>query len=283
MPATPSVDVSQSFVTSVTDGGSPEIQTSMAFTNVVGSFPTERFDVAQASVTAVTDGPDTALEVSQSFVIVVAKGKVDDPTVRAWTFTLDGHDFYVLRLGNTETLVYDLTTEQWFTWGSGDSTLWDAYTGTNWIGGNTFSANFGSNVIVGSNANGSLFFLDPDKPNDDPAVEGRDLSPFRRRITAQLPVRGYNRVSVYQVEMLGSVSELDTGATDSFELLYSDDRGSNYTSAGSITSIDEDFSIRASWRSLGSFSSPGRIFRVQDTGSLKRIDSLTVSTNFDQG
>jgi hypothetical protein len=219
------------------------------------------------------------VQVSQVDVIVITNGRIDDPSIRAWTFTLDGHDFYVLRLGNAETLIYDFATEQWAVWATGEEDYWSVYSGTNWVGGNTYAATFGSNIIVGSDSTGSLFFLDPNKPNDDAVLSERSAVPFTRRVTGQIPIRGFDYARVFEVQLLGSVSQLNIGATTGFELFYSDDRGNTYTSAGTIETVDGDYTIRGSWRSLGSFTSPGRLFRVEDTGALKRIDSLTVSTN----
>jgi hypothetical protein len=278
---TPSIEVSQAFVSSINGGDTLSVQISQAFVAAVANFPTEQIQVSQGFVTLLSGGTDRAIEVSQAMVLVICRGRVDDPKIRAWTFTLDGHDFYVLRLGNTETLVYDLTTEQWSVWGAAEENLWSAYTGINWIGGNGFAAQFGSNIIVGADSNGSIFFLDPDKPNDDAVVTGRGPSPFRRRLTGQIPLRGYNYTRVFEVQLLGSVSDLDNGATEDIELLYSDDRGDNYVSAGTIATIDGQYDIRASWRSLGSFSSPGRLFRFQDFGALKRVDSITINTNLE--
>lgn len=283
MVATPSMELSQASVFSITSGETANIQISQAFVLSVSNFPTEQVELSQSLVQVLTAGPTKDIELSQSFVIAVVRGRVDDPSIRAWAFTLDGHDFYVLRLGNEETLIYDVLTDQWSQWGTADTGYWSVYTGSNWVGGNGFAANQGSNVIVGSDANGALFFLDPNKPEDDAVVTGRDPSPFRRRVTGQLPLRGYDSARVYEVQVLGSVSDLDLGADPDIELLYSDDRGDNYVSAGVITTVDQDFDIRANWRSLGSFRSPGRLFRLEDYGALKRIDSITVNTSMADG
>lgn len=282
MVATPSILVSQSDLNTVAEGGAADIFVSQADSVTVFNIPTEEIHVTQADESAVIDvGAD--IQISQLDIIAIFTGRVDDPSVRAWTFTLDGHDFYVLRLGTEETLIYDLLTEQWHVWSTGEELYWSLFTGVNWFGGNTFSDFFGSNVIVGSDANGSLFFLDPNKPSDDAAVTGRDPVPFRRRVTSQLAIRGYDRARVYEVQLLGSVSQFDLGADNLVHLLYSDDRGDNYISAGTVTTSPRDYDIRATWRSLGSFSSPGRLFQVEDFGALKRIDSLTVNTDLQQG
>src|SRR3546814_14617292 len=98
----------------------------------VANFPTESIENSQDFVLVVSSGATPSIQLSQSWVTVVARGRVDDPKVRAWTFTLDGHDYYVLRAGNIETLVYDTHNGQWYVWSSFDSDLWKAFNGTNW-------------------------------------------------------------------------------------------------------------------------------------------------------
>jgi hypothetical protein len=57
-----------------------------------------------------------ALRMVQADVLAYVRGRIQNPKMRAWTFTLDGHDFYVLRLGMDLTLVYDVSSEQWVDW-----------------------------------------------------------------------------------------------------------------------------------------------------------------------
>lgn len=254
---------------------------SQADTVAVFNLPSAAMEATQGEMALITVSDGVPMEVSQLDMVAIFRGRVDDPSVRAWTFTLDGHDFYVLHLGSDETLVYDLSTEQWYLWGSQDNAYWSAFTGTNWFGGNNFAASTGSNVIVGSDSNGALFFLDPDKSLDDSPSTGREPVSFNRRVTGQLMSRGYDSTRVFEVQLLGSLGQTDGISDLEVELLYSDDRGDSYVSAGAITTQDDNYDIRASWRSLGSFRSPGRLFRIEDDGALKRIDSLTVSTNND--
>lgn len=243
------------------------------------SEPSQTAEISQAAVLAAEDSNGGSAEITQVAVLAAVRGRVSDPSVKAWTFTLDGHDFYVLRLGNTETLVYDVTSEQWYKWADFGAELWGLYTGCNWVPGNKFAQEYGSNIICGSDSNGSLFFLDPDKETDDAAVAGREAQAFTRRVTAQIPLRGYNRASLYEVQLIGSTGQLNDTDLTAITLSYSDDRGANYVSAGSVTIEDGDYDTRATWRSLGSFSSPGRLIRIEDTGALKRIDSLTINSD----
>jgi hypothetical protein len=64
-----------------------------------------------------------ALRVPQADVLAYVRGRIQNPKLRAWTFTLDGHDFYVLRLGMDLTLVYDVYSEQWMDWDAFGETL----------------------------------------------------------------------------------------------------------------------------------------------------------------
>jgi hypothetical protein len=274
MAATPSIQVSQGDV-NVISSATGNIQISQADTAAVYNFPAEEIQTSQVDVQVSYQGA-SKMQVSQVDVIAIVKGRVDDPSIRAWTYTLDGHDFYVLRLGNDETLVYDVATEQWSVYTTGNSAYWSVYTGTNWIGGNNFAKDYGSNVIVGSDSNGALFFLDPTKPEDD-SLAGNYIVPFLRRITGQLISRGYNYNPLYEVQLLGSLNQESLALDLDVELLYSDDRGDSYVSAGTITTVPNDYTVRGSWRSLGSFTSPGRLIRIEDHGALARIDSLTVN------
>lgn len=248
------------------------------------SGPAQEVNATQVVLQVIGDSKGGNVQVQQTPVLVAVAGRTDDPAVRAWTFTLDGHDFYVLRLGTQETLVYDVLTEQWYQWGTGSTPLWNVYHGENWVGGNSIGSRFGSNVLVGSDSNGAIYFLDPDGDEDDPAegdVSVRGTQSFLRRVTAQVPVRGYNSKSVYEVQLIGTTGELGATSLTDVTLSYSDDRGDNYVSAGTVTIPDGDYTTRATWRSLGSFRLPGRIFRLEDSGALKRIDSLTMNSDLE--
>ena len=88
------------------------------------------------------------------------------PQARVWTFSLDGHDFYVLRLGDSETLVYDLYSEQWVDWANFQKEFWRANNGQNWAGASKLAYTYGSDVVVGDDTYGLLWFLDPEQPYD---------------------------------------------------------------------------------------------------------------------
>jgi hypothetical protein len=267
------------------------VRTSQARVFAIGAYPTADLRVGQSHVEAVakpsTDvrvgqshveavaKPAPDLRVGQARVLVVARGRVSDPHVRAWTFTLDGHDYYVLRLGNDETLLYDLSTEQWYIWGSGDADLWRAFVGMNWQGAKALSPTYGSAVLVGDDGNGALYFLDPTGYYDDDAIFG-NATPrqFLREITGQVATRSRDSVPCYGVHLIGSVGETTEAALTAITLYTSDDQGHTYDQHDTIDVANAEYNARVEWGSLGAFSAPGRLFRVQDYGALYRIDFL---------
>lgn len=220
--------------------------------------------------------------VTQAVLLAVIRGRTDSPYIRAWTYTLDGHDYYVLHLGSVETLVYDTHAQTWAVWGSGNLPSWRAYTGTNWIGGRALGGTF-SNIVTGDDSSGTLYWLDPEGDRDDDAIEGSDLPrPFRREITGQVVLKpGYNFVPCYGVQLMGSIGSGPEGGLE-VNLEVSDDRGHTYWDAGNIAINEYDYTARVNWLSLGSMTAPGRLFRVMDRGALKRIDSLATDDQMDR-
>jgi len=274
MALTPSIQTSQAASTVAAQSTVSALRTSQAAALVVANLPSDSIKVSQAEATVVSTLTSDKMRISQVAAIVVGRGRSDDPAVRAWTFTLDGHDFYVLRLGATETLVYDLHSDQWYVWGSGMDNLWRAYTGSNWLGGNSLAGSYGSNVIVGDDGNGALYFLDPYSDADDDAFVGNEAPrQFERIISFQVPTKRYTSTRCFGVEVLGSIGQELENTVTSVNLQYSDDRGITYNDAGSITTPADEYSSRLYWGSLGSIQAPGRIFKITDYGALKRMDS----------
>lgn len=257
------------------------------FSNVSGTtvraiynYPADEGKVSALAVRAFTDGTAIEARASGLFARLLIRGRIDDPKVRVWTFTLDGHDYYVIRLGNIETLVYDTYSEQWSVYGDAEDSLWEAYQGINWIGSGSLSDRYGSNIIVGDDSNGALYFLNPEAYSDDDRVDG-ELTPrtFERVFQGQLTKRSYDYEKCYAVELLGSIGKMDQPTLTDVTLYISDDQGITYSDMGTITIPNESYKTRVDWRSLGSFTAPGRLFKIVDTGALHRVDSLTADTD----
>lgn len=284
MALTPTIYSSQFDVLTVVDNpGTQEIRTSQFDLLTIFNFPSEQVDASQfdTMVTMERQGFTAMMEVSQFDCIAILRGAVDDPTVRAWTFTLDGHDFYVLKLGNTETLVYDVFAEQWYIWGTRDTNRWRAFTGHNWLGGRRHAEEYGSNILVGDESNGALYFLNPMEITDDDPVSGADVPrPFLREIMGQIPMRGYDMKSCYGVSLMGAIGETADVTLTAITLFTSDDEGHSYDEHETLNIDPGDYPARADWNSgLGSFAAPGRLFLIQDRGALQRIDWLDMATD----
>lgn len=236
-----------------------------------GNYPAASSKASQAQVLVTTRTIANLVQSSQFQVLVAARGSVNDPSVKAWSFTLDGHDYYVLRLGNTETLVFDVASDSWYTWGYDAANLWRTLDGTDWIGCGTLLKTFGTNVVVGDDGNGALYFLDPGSDvDDDPSSGSTTPRPFTRELQTQYMLRGYGGTPCYGIQLQGSVGSY----SGTVNLTVSDDRGNTYKDVGTVTTTVGDYSTRINWRSLGSMNSPGRLFKFTDYGALKRIDSL---------
>jgi len=201
---------------------------------------------------------------------------MDNPRLRAWTFTLDGHDFYVLRLGDTKTLVYDVSSEQWMDWASWEKDYWRASLGANWVGGTALADTWGSNVIVGDDTFGLLWFLDPDQGFDEHPDYAIDVDmPIEHIAMAQMPMRGRDVLPCNVVYLTADNSgPTFTGAA--VTLSISDDAGKTFWDADTITievgNVEQEFN----WYSLGQIGTPGRLFKIVDNG-LTRLDDFKMN------
>jgi hypothetical protein len=242
------------------------------------NFPSKELNIPQGRIIA-TFRQMAEINVPQTRILVAARGRVANPTIRAWTFTLDGHDFYVLRLGDSETLVYDASTEQWTDWASKEST-WRVNTGISWVGGQGLAHQYGSSVVVGDDGWGVLGFLDPECPYDE---HPDYLNPvqqleFERVVMGQIAERGRGVTPCYAVFLTGdnygiSVDDFVPGVT----LEYSDDAGKTFDNAGTINVTVDTTDQTYEWLSLGQIDNPGRLFRITDNGVFTRIDDMKMN------
>ncbi len=229
-----------------------------------------------------------ALRTSEAAILVAARGRVENPKLRAWTFTLDGHDFYVLRLGLGLTLVYDVYSEQWMDWDAFEKDYWPVNIGINWVGGvgllTPEGGNWGSNVLVGDDSLGLLWFLDPDQPYDESFDGPLDPAPekyFPRTVMGQLPVNGREVLPCYAAWLttdMGNPAYFGAGVT----LEISDDAGKTFEDMGLVSVTQGDSRPEVSWYSLGQIEAPGRLFRISDDGAIARIDGMEMNDPDDE-
>lgn len=272
---TPELRTTQAGVLAAVEGN--DLRVTQAYVMTAINFPTEQLRVTQAGIlAAVKSAMD--IRVTQAKVLVAGRGRVTNSRVRAWTFTLDGHDFYVLRLGDDETLVYDVYSEQWSCFTSGDLSVWRAQYGINWPGSDNYANTYNSNVLVGDDTLGLVWFLDPNQGYDDHPTEGVVTEQlFNRKVMGQVPLTGRDRVPCYQVFL-----DCDVGAPTAdgttVTLYTSDDAGHNFDNQGALTIVLDDFSQELYWTSLGQIRAPGRLFRLEDDGAITTIYGLDMRT-----
>lgn len=272
MAVTPTINVPQGQVMAAYKSTATAIRIPAGQVVTVYNVPAKGVTATEAMVMAPVEATPTQIRATQGNVLVVARGRVDNFNSRAWTFTIDDHDFYVLQLGKQGTLVYDLLTQQWMTWDSFNRDIpnWRANTGCQW---ESVPAGFGqTDALAGDDTTGMLWFLDNDQQYDG---DGRDLTnavqvPFNRVLTGGLPARGRGNIQCSYVFLSGSDGENLPGSTVTLDV--SDDLGKSWSTGGTLV-LNDDPMQDITWFSLGSFGAPGRIFRVTDTGMV-RIDSL---------
>ncbi len=217
------------------------------------------------------------IDVTQSNMMVVTRGKITNPKIIAWAYTLDGHDYYVLKLGTeAKTLVFDISTGMWSWWSGPDTPRWRANCGMNWRSSGNIPSIYGSNVVVGDDSYGVLWVLDPEKGLDDHLLSEAEVT-FPRVATGQMITRDRNFLPIYTVNLTASLgAPALTGNTVTLE--YSDDQGNTYVTADEpqiavAGNYEQDFM----WMSLGLVRSPGRLFRISDDGAFARIDGLDIN------
>jgi hypothetical protein len=281
MALTPELKVSGVRVRAIASGGNLDL-TSFLVRTVV-NYPSEDVWVTGIRTRAVVSYPTNTI-LTGIRVRAVVRGRIASPRLRAWTFTLDGHDFYVLRLGDTLTLVYDVYSEQWMEWADLDKSYWRPNLGINWTGGDGLAPVYGSNVLVGDDTFGLLWFLDPEQPYDEHPDELNPVQEiyFDRIVMGQMMVKGRETMPVYAAWLttdMGAPAYTGAGVT----LEISDDAGVSFFDCGTIEVTLDTNSPELSWYSLGLITAPGRLFKITDDGAITRIDSLVVNDPDDGG
>lgn len=276
MALSPFIRASQGqFLASIVPDGDARVSQLMLYAAV--GFPSEATRVSQAQI-LVAYAAAMDLRVSQAQILVAVRGRVANPRLRAWSFSLDGHDFYVLRLGDTLTLVYDLTSEQWVDWSDFNNVFWRPNVGMNWAGGTGLAHQYGSNVLAGDDTYGLLWFLDPNQPYDehsdflDPVQELY----FERITMGQMPIRGRETMPCFAAWLttdMGKPAYVGAGVT----LYISDDAGETFDDMGLVTVVLGENTPELSWYSLGQITAPGRLFKIVDDGAVARIDGMEMN------
>lgn len=277
MVETPEMRMPQATITTVVRQSAVDVRVPQTTAMAVYNVPADAINVTYLGINHVRSQLAETIRLTQETVMVVYRGLIENPKLIAWWYTLDGHDYYVLKLGTSgKTLVYDLTTEQWSWWASPQSSRLRASVGMNWRSSYAIPGLFGTNVILGDDSYGVLWVLDPNKATDDSLI-GSDSQAFDRQATGQMVVRGHKTMPVFSVQLNASFGNPGT-ETNSIKLSYSDDAGKTYVDADVIQATTEgDYAQYVEWRGLGVARQPGRLFKITDEGALARIDSMSVN------
>lgn len=282
MVAAAGIDASQAAALVTARHAAADIRVPQAALYVPINVPAVDMRAAQARGLVVEKRIPTDIRVPQAAIMVVCDGRVASPQIRAFTFTLDGHDFYVLRLGDTETIVYDTASKQWVDWDSNGLPFWRANCGINWVGANKIGfQNGNTNIVVGDDTWGLLWFLAPKQQYDDAtdvlAPPAQQQQPYVRVAMAQTLINGRDFQPCYAVFLSGDNYGITADFVPYIQLETSDDQGRTWINHGVITAqpdlLDQDYR----WTSLGQMQSPGRLFKLTDNGILTRIDSLEMN------
>lgn len=203
----------------------------------------------------------------QAYVLIPCGNGVPDPVrSRAWWFTLDGHTFYVLDLGQEGTYVYDMITQQWSRWYTdGFEGAWNMKAGTMWNG---------LRAVAGDTLTGQVWVVDPTTNMDEGWREVQHV------VTGGIMLRGRVYVGMSTLNLVGSAGDItsDTGQAE-IRMRFSDDMGKTWSDYYAVAVSEGDFSEETAWRSLGSFANPGRIIEISDVGGTIRIDGLDTNLN----
>lgn len=194
----------------------------------------------------------------------LVKGFGDKRKLRAWPFTQDDHDFYVLQL-NDNTLVFDKSTHQWARWQSPGYSYWRGDDGCGWEGFN----------VCCDPRSGKVWKIDPTGRLDR---DGTTITPITSKVVGMVTERFRNMVPCYMAELAVSEGKPPIGidaTTVGIQLLSSDDNITFYDH-GTIPGVTTGENIDVRWYGLGLMQSTGRIFEIIDTGYARRIDGLNI-------
>lgn len=236
---------------------------------VVADVIAEYARISQAMLQVVHKGTSGArTRATDAFIqAVYTTGAPNNTRQRAWTFDLDGHTFYALDLATSGTLLYDLTTQSWTHYETaGFGGHWNMKNGHAWRGG--------KKVVGGDTSSGKVYYLDVNGFLD----EGWRPVIYEVRGVIFATDIAYHRQ--YALRLQGSAGKLADDLAPVLNMQFSDDQGATWSDEYTVT-LQADTRQRIEFRSLGSFTSPGRIFRLYDTGGIKFLAYVTAETDGD--
>lgn len=261
------------FTLDLVDSGVPSLATNAAdyqsVTYGLVAQPAAQVLDEQTAVLAVssaqTSGGNYKVFGEQFVGYALVKGFGDTRKLRAWTFTQDDHDFYVLQL-NDSTLIYDKLTGEWARWQSPGYSYWRGDDGCGWEGFN----------VACDPHSGKIWKIDAQGRID---IDGTVHTPITSKVVGVLSVRFRRNVPCYMAELALSEGKPPTGVAAGgayLQLRTSSDDGQSWVDHGNVlsTALGEDITVR--WYGLGLMKAPGQVFEITDTGYARRLDGFNI-------
>lgn len=174
---------------------------------------------------------------------------VQASAIRAWTFVLQGHEFYVLRLGDSATYVFDTVTKLWGRWASKGVDYWALHMGGNASG----------RMLAVDSRTGYVYRLSADLYSDD----GDEII---RRLSAFVPVKERNPDcnSIYLECSKGQGLQEGQGSDPLASVRWSDDDGKTWSSWREVgLGAAGDYTTPVIAHRCGTMQRPGRYIQWQ--------------------
>lgn len=217
----------------------------------------------EAALVVYATEPSNVPRTSQEFALVVwgTTPPGEENRSRAWSYTMDGHVFYVLDLGLEGTWVFDYDTNQWSEFETAGYSGWNMHVGAVWQTANR--------VVAGDLLNSYVWEMAPTDVLDE------EFRPIEHLATGGVMTRSRVHLGVESVRLAGSIGQIqdDLDGISTF-LRFSDDAGETWSTEYEVlvSPGQQSSGYEIAYRSLGSFMAPGRVFEFRDTGGMLRID-----------
>lgn len=220
----------------------------------------------EVTAIAANDGEAAVLRVEEFHAVVVAAYGVlpEQPLViSAFPYDLDGHVFYGLHIRDRGTFVYDLMTGQWAQWKTADFPYWNAQFHVKW------NDQFYASSLIDS----TLVVVNPESVLDDSFRTNTFLA------TGRLESQSRRYIQNSEAQLFGSIG-LRGGDV---ALRYSDDEGDTWSTDRVVTVSPGARDANVMFYDLGSVRAPGRIFQIEDVGTMRRIQTLNAIMGGEDG
>lgn len=185
---------------------------------------------------------------------------VDPADLVAWTFSIPGHRFYVLKVGDTATWVYDLEEvgERWVTFDSPGYDYWRAQLG----------CNIGDTVLTADSIASTVYRLDVASRTDAGEAFGVEFSAWIEGADVPQPL-----ASLTLVCDLGDAPRTGQGSSPIVQMKYSDNLGKTW-SAWRERPMGQTgvYGVFPRWNGLGTVPALfGRIVRFRVSDPIGRV------------